>query len=61
MDLLEDSTFGHELLNFMDAFSEYNQIHMDDAVWLKKCQGHLLKACQQDVPRSNRSKCGSIC
>jgi hypothetical protein len=29
MDLLEDSTSGHELLSFMDAFSGYNQIHMD--------------------------------
>ena len=26
-----DSTSGHELLNFMDAFSGYNQIKMDSA------------------------------
>jgi hypothetical protein len=31
MDLLVDSTSGHELLSFMDAFLGYNQIHMDDA------------------------------
>jgi hypothetical protein len=28
MDTLIDSTLGHELLSFMDAFSGYNQIHM---------------------------------
>jgi hypothetical protein len=31
IDLLVDSTSGHELLSFMDAFSGYNQIHMDEA------------------------------
>jgi hypothetical protein len=31
MDLLVDSTFVHELLSFMDAFSGYNQIYMDEA------------------------------
>jgi hypothetical protein len=31
IDLLVDSTFGHGLLSFMDAFSGYNQIHMDEA------------------------------
>jgi len=30
MDFLIDSTSGHELLNFMGAFSGYNQIHMDE-------------------------------
>jgi hypothetical protein len=30
IDLLVDSTSGHELLTFMDAFSGYNQIHMDE-------------------------------
>jgi hypothetical protein len=29
--LLVDSTSVHELLTFMDAFSGYNQIHMDEA------------------------------
>ncbi|XP_059455331.1 uncharacterized protein LOC132185592 [Corylus avellana] len=29
IDLLIDSTAGHELLSFMDAFSGYNQIKMD--------------------------------
>ena len=29
IDLIVDSTVGHELLNFMDVFSEYNQISMD--------------------------------
>jgi len=28
IDLLVDSTSGHELLNFMDAFSGYNKIRM---------------------------------
>ena len=28
---LVDSTAGHKLLNFMDAFSRYNQIRMDKA------------------------------
>jgi hypothetical protein len=28
---LVDSTAGHELLSFMDAFSRYNQIHMEEA------------------------------
>jgi len=30
INLLVDSTSGHELLTFMDAFSGYNQIHMDE-------------------------------
>ena len=29
IDLIVDTTTGHELLNFMDAFSGYNQISMD--------------------------------
>ena len=29
IDLIVDDTAGHELLNFMDAFSGYNQISMD--------------------------------
>ena len=29
IDLIVDVTTGHELLNFMDAFSGYNQIRMD--------------------------------
>lgn len=29
IDLLVDSTSGHELLNFMDTSSGYNQIKMD--------------------------------
>ena len=29
IDQLVDSTIGHELLTFMDAFSSYNQIHMN--------------------------------
>jgi hypothetical protein len=31
IDLLVDFTSGHELLTFMDAFSGYNQIYMDEA------------------------------
>ena len=31
IDQLVDSTSGHKLLSFMDAFSGYNQIRMDDA------------------------------
>jgi hypothetical protein len=30
IDLLVDSTSEHQLLSFMDAFSGYNQIHMDE-------------------------------
>ena len=30
IDLLLDSTAGHRLLSFMDAFSEYNQIKLDE-------------------------------
>ena len=29
IDLILDATAGHELLNFMDAFSDYNRISMD--------------------------------
>ena len=29
IDLIVDTTAGHELLSFMDAFSRYNQINMD--------------------------------
>ena len=31
IDQLVDSIVGHRLLSFMDAFSEYNQIRMDEA------------------------------
>ena len=31
IDQLVDSTAGHQLLRFMDAFSGYNQIKMDEA------------------------------
>ena len=31
IDQLVDSTAGHQLLSFMDAFSRYNQIKMDEA------------------------------
>ena len=31
IDQLVDSTMGHKLLNFMNAFSGYNQIRMDKA------------------------------
>ena len=30
IDQLVDSTAGHKLLTFMDTFSRYNQIHMDE-------------------------------
>ena len=30
IDQLVDSTAGHQLLSFMDAFSGYNQIKMDE-------------------------------
>jgi len=30
IDLLVDSIVGHHLLNFMDAFSNYNQIRLDE-------------------------------
>jgi hypothetical protein len=30
MDILMDFTSGHDLLSFMDAFSSYNQIHMNE-------------------------------
>ena len=31
IDLLVDSTAGHQLLSFMDAFSGYNQIRLNEA------------------------------
>ena len=31
IDQLVDSTTGNQLLSFMDAFSRYNQIKMDEA------------------------------
>ena len=31
VDMLVDSTAQHQLLSFMDAFSGYNQIRMDEA------------------------------
>ena len=31
IDILVDSTVRHQLLSFMDAFSEYNQIKMEEA------------------------------
>ena len=38
IDQLMDSTKGHKLLSFMDAFSGYNQIKMDKADKIR----HLL-------------------
>ena len=35
IDQLVDSTTGHKLLSFMDAFSDYNQIRMDEADQVK--------------------------
>ena len=35
IDQLVDSTAGHELLTFMDAFSGYNQILMKEEDWEK--------------------------
>ena len=35
IDQLVDSTTGHELLTFMDAFSGYNQILMKEEDWEK--------------------------
>ena len=31
VDVLVDSIARHQLLSFMDAFSEYNQIKLDEA------------------------------
>ena len=31
VDVLVDSTARHQLLSFMDAFSRYNQIKLDEA------------------------------
>jgi hypothetical protein len=31
IDMFVDSTVGHELLSFMDAFPSYNHIHMHSA------------------------------
>lgn len=31
IDLLIDTTSGHELFSFMDAYSRYNQIRMHEA------------------------------
>ena len=39
IDQLVDSTAGHRLLSFMDAFSGYNQIKMDEQI---KKKHHLL-------------------
>ena len=33
---LVDASTGHKVLNFMDAFSEYNQIMMNPIDWEKK-------------------------
>ena len=32
IEILVDSTARHQLLSFMDAFSSYNQIKLDEAV-----------------------------
>ena len=44
IDQLVDSTTGHKLLSFMDAFSGYNQIRMDGADQ-EKTSLLLVKAC----------------
>ena len=31
IDILVDSTVRHQLLSFMDTFSDYNQIKLDEA------------------------------
>ena len=40
IDQLVDSTAGHKLLTFMDAFSGYNQIQMAEEDQEKKCFHH---------------------
>lgn len=46
IDVLIDSTFGHEMMSFMDRFSSYNQIKMLVEVWEKTIfhapLGHIL-------------------
>ena len=55
IDQLVDLTAGHQLLSFMDAFSGYNHIKMDeanqektsfitsqgDALWFEECRDNL--------------------
>ena len=40
IDQLVDSTVGHKLLTFMDAFFEYNQIQMTEEDQEKTCLYH---------------------
>ena len=63
IDTLVDSTARHELLSFMDAFSGYNQIKMEeenqektsfvtsqgDAIRTKECGGYISEVNEQDV------------
>ena len=63
IDLIVDATADHELLSFMDAFSDYNQISMDpddqdgakdlllssDALWAKERRSYLPEVGEQDV------------
>ena len=44
IDQLVDSTAGHKLLMFMDAFSGYNQIKMAKEVQEKNCFHHKSRA-----------------
>ena len=60
-----DSTAGHKLLSFMDAFSGYNQIRMDEVDQEKTSfitsQGFVLlqgDALQFEVRKSNLLKVG---
>ena len=43
IDQLVDSTADHQLLSFMDAFSGYNQIKMDEVDQEKKCPSLPIK------------------
>ena len=44
IDQLVDSTAGHQLLSFMDAFSGYNQIKMDELI-RRRLPSSPAKAC----------------
>ena len=65
VDVLVDSTAQHQLLSFMDAFSGYNQIRMDEAdqektsfvtsqgLFCYKVMPFGLKKCRRDISEAH--------
>ena len=70
IDQIMDSTTGHGMLSFLDAFSGYHQILMAptdeeknclyNAAWTQKRRRHLPKTDDKDLQALDQSHGGSV-